>query len=51
MRTVLAGHELLPKGLVLESLSVETGHVINLGGIRREEVHLPALWTWFLPGA
>ena len=32
MRTVLAGHELLPKGLVLESLSVETGHVIIWAG-------------------
>ena len=27
MRTVVASHELLPKGLKLESLSVETGHV------------------------
>ncbi len=27
MRTVVASHELLPKGLELESLSVETGHV------------------------
>jgi transposase len=27
MRIVVAGHQLLPKGLELESLSVETGHV------------------------
>lgn len=27
MRTVVASHELLPKGLELESLRVETGHV------------------------
>jgi transposase len=27
MRSVVAGHQLLPKGLELESLSVETGHV------------------------
>jgi transposase len=27
MRTVVASHQLLPKGLELESLSVETGHV------------------------
>jgi transposase len=32
MRTVVAGHELLPKGLELESLSVETGRVsIHVG--------------------
>lgn len=27
MRTVIATHELLPKGLDLESLSIDTGHV------------------------
>jgi hypothetical protein len=27
MRTIVAGHQLLPKGLDLESLSVESGHV------------------------
>ena len=27
MRTVIASHELLPRGLKLESLSIETGHV------------------------
>ena len=32
MRTVIATHELLPKGLRLESLSIETGHVsISVG--------------------
>jgi transposase len=32
MRTVVASHELLPKGLELESLSVETGHVSICAG-------------------
>jgi len=32
MRTVVASHQLLPKGLELESLSVETGHVSICAG-------------------
>jgi len=32
MRSVVAGHQLLPKGLELESLSVETGHVSICAG-------------------
>lgn len=32
MRTVVASHELLPKGLELESLSLETGHVSICAG-------------------
>lgn len=36
MRTVIADHELLPKGLKLESLSIETGHVsISVGSDSR----------------
>jgi len=51
MRTVAAGHQLLPKGL--EPRMLERGNRTrkHLGGIRREEVHLPALRAWFLPGA
>jgi hypothetical protein len=34
MRSLLAGHQLLPKGLELESLSVEAGHVSIWAGSR-----------------
>ena len=36
MRTVVANHALLPKGLELESLSVETGYVSICVGSGRE---------------
>ena len=42
MRTVVANHALLPKGLELESLSVETGHVSICAGSARARCLCPA---------
>jgi hypothetical protein len=50
MRTSIATHELLPKGLYLENLSIETGRV-SICGVGDQEAPLPALRSAAPPGS
>ena len=50
LRTAIATHELLPKGLDLESLSIETGRRRAFRVVRRKEVSLPDLRSRLLSG-
>jgi hypothetical protein len=51
MRSLVAGHQLLPKGLELESLSVEAGHVSIWAGSRARRCICPLCGQMHLPGA
>jgi hypothetical protein len=45
MRNVIASHELLPRGLKLESLKYRSRTREHLRGIWRDEMRLPGLRT------
>jgi hypothetical protein len=51
MRTAIAPHELLPEGLYLETLGIETGRVgiSAASGTSPQRPWVPSLWAPLLP--